>query len=224
MTTIGFGDIVPQNLQERLIAICLMLLSCFVFAYCVNAIGGLLTSMNEKQSFHRVRLKSINSFMTDKKISDSLQSKIRSYLDYIYHEEINGTSKRDSTAVEFLSKGLYEQLLVEVNFNVLLKMKIFRSETLPFSNDLLRQLSLCVKEKTYMPDEIINQENEDDAEIFHIAKGEVKYCLNLNSRQANPTVIQVLKVSSITSIISNLTLFFFRKATISEDSISFLNN
>lgn len=44
--------------------------------------------------------------MTDKKISDLLQSKIRSYLDYIYHEEISGTSQRESSAVEYLSKGL----------------------------------------------------------------------------------------------------------------------
>jgi Ion channel len=46
MTTIGFGDIVPKNLEERIIAIAIMVLSCFMFAYSVNSIGVLVNAIN----------------------------------------------------------------------------------------------------------------------------------------------------------------------------------
>lgn len=52
MTTIGFGDIVPQNAVERLVAISIMILSVFMFAYTVNSIGSLLSSINEREFTH----------------------------------------------------------------------------------------------------------------------------------------------------------------------------
>lgn len=39
MVTVGYGDVVPQNYVETLIAIIMMLISCGVFAYTLNQIG-----------------------------------------------------------------------------------------------------------------------------------------------------------------------------------------
>ena len=42
MTTVGFGDIVPVNNDEKIFAIFMMLLSCGVFAYTMNTMGTVL--------------------------------------------------------------------------------------------------------------------------------------------------------------------------------------
>lgn len=39
MTTIGYGDITPVNLTERLFCIIMTLISTATFAYSVNSIG-----------------------------------------------------------------------------------------------------------------------------------------------------------------------------------------
>lgn len=39
MTTIGYGDITPVNLTERLYCIIMTLLSSAIFAYSINSIG-----------------------------------------------------------------------------------------------------------------------------------------------------------------------------------------
>lgn len=41
MITVGFGDIAPVNIYEKLFAIFMTLISCGVFAYAVNKIGGI---------------------------------------------------------------------------------------------------------------------------------------------------------------------------------------
>lgn len=53
MTTIGFGDITPQNSMERLVALFIMLISTGVFAFSMNEIGQILNNLNEKSKEYK---------------------------------------------------------------------------------------------------------------------------------------------------------------------------
>ena len=39
MTTIGYGDVTPQNLIERVYLIFVAIVSCCTFGYSINSIG-----------------------------------------------------------------------------------------------------------------------------------------------------------------------------------------
>lgn len=41
MNTVGYGDITPQNVQEKNYVIGMTLISCGTFAYVVNTIGSI---------------------------------------------------------------------------------------------------------------------------------------------------------------------------------------
>lgn len=43
MITVGFGDIFPVNIYEKIYVIGMTLVSCALFAYCVNAISALFS-------------------------------------------------------------------------------------------------------------------------------------------------------------------------------------
>lgn len=42
MITVGFGDIVPINTDEKLFAVFTMLVACGVFGYTMNTMGSVL--------------------------------------------------------------------------------------------------------------------------------------------------------------------------------------
>jgi ABC-type polysaccharide/polyol phosphate export permease len=42
ITTTGYGDIKPTNLKEMIYAMCLMLVSCVIYGYCVGVLGHLM--------------------------------------------------------------------------------------------------------------------------------------------------------------------------------------
>jgi hypothetical protein len=54
MITVGYGDIVPQNPDERLCAIVIMVYTCASFAYCINVINGIFSEMNKNDEEYRV--------------------------------------------------------------------------------------------------------------------------------------------------------------------------
>lgn len=48
--TVGYGDITPQAPNEVFITICCMLVSCIIFAYCINSIWEILQELNSKEA------------------------------------------------------------------------------------------------------------------------------------------------------------------------------
>ena len=53
MMTVGYGDITPATMPERLVSVFAMLVGCGIFGYSMNSIGILLQNMNERISKKR---------------------------------------------------------------------------------------------------------------------------------------------------------------------------
>jgi len=47
MITVGYGDIVPMNMAEKIFGMFTMLLACGVFAYTMNTIASVLTELEQ---------------------------------------------------------------------------------------------------------------------------------------------------------------------------------
>lgn len=54
MITIGYGDVVPVNKVERLFVIIDCIIACGVFAYSINAIGSIVSSITKSRSEFKV--------------------------------------------------------------------------------------------------------------------------------------------------------------------------
>jgi len=50
MITVGFGDISPINIPEKLYVIVLTIISCGVFAYAVNTIGNIFSEISKSNA------------------------------------------------------------------------------------------------------------------------------------------------------------------------------
>ena len=48
MLTVGYGDVAPCTTIERLFSIISIILTCGVFAYCMNVIGSIIHNLEEK--------------------------------------------------------------------------------------------------------------------------------------------------------------------------------
>lgn len=106
--------------------------------------------------------------------------------------------------LQILNRSLREEFLREVNYNVLMKMRIFSgTNQFAFSEQFMQALSLCVTESTYMPDENIIESEELEWSMYYLSKGIVELIVDLpENRRTIPAVIAVIKVRTIKDALS----------------------
>lgn len=84
MLTVGYGDIVPLNIIEKIYAIMAMLLGCCLFAYVMNSIGGLVDEIQNDDIELRNDLNELNEYLDNKPITEELKLKMRKYIENLY--------------------------------------------------------------------------------------------------------------------------------------------
>ncbi|CAK67981.1 unnamed protein product (macronuclear) [Paramecium tetraurelia] len=172
MTTVGYGDITAQNDIELLINNITMFVASIVFAYSVNSIGIFVSNMYKGTMEYSRSVTLINTFMSKNKIQFDLQTRIRSYLEYIWQEEQEMNDDEVGSIVKKLSRHLQDELQYQLRGNILKNCKIVMKL---FSEQFLKNLLQCMEELSFSPEErIITCNQLDDCSLYIITKGEVE--------------------------------------------------
>ena len=72
MITLGYGDIVPVTIFEKIYVIFVTFISCGVFAYSVNTIGNIITEMTRKSTDFKQKMSLLSSHMRNRNLSHFL--------------------------------------------------------------------------------------------------------------------------------------------------------
>ncbi|KAL4477341.1 hypothetical protein ABPG72_002335 [Tetrahymena utriculariae] len=192
MVTVGYGDITPISLQEKVFVIFMVVYSCGAFGYIVSSIGNIFTERAQikakyKQVFYllnfyfifiyqkqRSQLVDIIHYMRTRNIDQTIQSQVFQYLHYLEQMDHYNHQKGEQI-VQKLSPYLQSQINMNSYYPFLNKTNIFK---LNFKNSILVNSSLKMKELTFGPGQIIFNENDCDNRIFYILKGEVQLSNN----------------------------------------------
>ncbi|CAD8106809.1 unnamed protein product [Paramecium sonneborni] len=172
MTTVGYGDITAQNNTELLINNITMFVASIVFAYSVNSIGIFVSNIYKGTMEYSRSVTLINTFMSKNKIQFDLQTRIRSYLEYIWQEEQEMNDDEIGSIMKKLSKHLQDELQYQLRGNILKNSKVI---VRLFSEQFVKILIQSMEEISYSPEErIITCNQIDDCSLYIISKGEVE--------------------------------------------------
>ncbi|EAR85802.2 cation channel family protein (macronuclear) [Tetrahymena thermophila SB210] len=172
MITVGYGDISPRTVAEKVLCIVNMMIACGQFAYSVNSIGNIFEQFFRLDNEIKANMKIINNYMTNKTISKDLQYQVREYLEYYWKQEKANNSELENKILEQLSHKLKDTLLMEANKIALRESPIFSTT---FSESVLQKILPLIKEIRCTPEEIIYLKgDQDDLSIYFIEKGQVE--------------------------------------------------
>eukprot|EP00434_Breviolum_minutum_P012411 symbB.v1.2.010932.t1/scaffold722.1/size169129/9 len=123
MTSVGYGDIGPQNIFERVTCTIIVLVAGLCWAYILGEVGAIVTDMQaEKQSFRKM-MNGLNKMMQEQGIPHDLRRRLRSFFLSNKHQ---AQFARDQKLLMGMSPQLQSEVSITLNWQWLLKVAFFR--------------------------------------------------------------------------------------------------
>ncbi|EAR90077.2 cyclic nucleotide-binding domain protein (macronuclear) [Tetrahymena thermophila SB210] len=187
MTTVGYGDIVPTNETETLVAIFMMLFSSGVFGFTLNQIGMIFTEMYSEVKEARRKMKIINIHMEKRKVKHPLRMQIRQYLDYIWKENSEQIQMESAQIIEQLNDSLKKELQLHQN------EKIINYFSKHFSEAFISKAFSLIKEVQCKPQQLIYKGGStDNLSLYLIEKGKVEVYYKTKAQKNTPSKHQII--------------------------------
>lgn len=183
MTSTGYGDITPYSINQKLLAIAVMSLSCWLFAFILSNTKDILLKYTSIESYYKDRIQKIKKYLNNKKINRRLRFRIISYLQFM-KENQKKRNLKESQILELLSPTLREDVYIITRGSIVQKCLAFKHLSLEFLRMIIRSLNHSI----FAPNDIIFKENDRSNSIYFIMNGKVEIY-----HEATQTVFKELK-------------------------------
>ncbi|CAD8101966.1 unnamed protein product [Paramecium sonneborni] len=171
--TIGYGDITPQTIPEKIYTIFLALLVCGVLGYSVSTVGEIIKQLQEKNQLFKEKMSLVTNYVKSRKLNKQLQLQVRKYFEHYFKLE-----QRSQIEAEELMQKLTVELKQKVTFDLYCSI-LKQSKVLSHLCDsCLKKLCLVAHEQKYAPEEIIWKQNEQASKLIFLVKGKLDLMAN----------------------------------------------
>lgn len=107
MATVGYGDVTPIQISEKLVAMAGMLVGVTIFAYIMSTVSSLLSTFNTQNIRAQETQRQLDSFCRTHKIPPVLARKLGTYYDYVLPRQVHDA---DLSLIAGLSGALRQQV------------------------------------------------------------------------------------------------------------------
>ncbi|EAR82534.2 cation channel family protein (macronuclear) [Tetrahymena thermophila SB210] len=171
MITIGYGDVVPINIYEKIYVIGMTFVSCATFAYCINTIGNIFAQRHKKQKDFESNQYQLQSYLDYMECSQETQLRVLKYFEYL-NEQQEEVVQNGQQIFTKCPPDLQEEIIQERNYKILKQIALFSKN---FSNEFINICAKFMEEKRLGPGEKIMIENQIPSFLVIIIKGEAEY-------------------------------------------------
>eukprot|EP00873_Tetraselmis_striata_P001968 jgi/Tetstr1/422232/TSEL_013084.t1 len=167
MTTVGYGDIVPQHTGERIWCMFGMLIGVTAFAYFMSSVASVAAAMNSHSNRMASQRAELDEFLTNAKIPKVLAEKVRRYRYYVMEREYGNHAYE---IIQGLSNTLRVEVLLYLHSDILSKVPLFHDK----SKQFMAYLVSFFKLEFYGPGDIIMEVDDRSDEMYFIGEGRLE--------------------------------------------------
>lgn len=167
-TSTGYGDIVPYTTGQKILCICIMGLTCWLFAFILTNIKEIFLKYTSLNNYYKEIIFRLKKYSIDNGLSRNLRLRVTSYLQYI-KENTKKKNFGEENILKILSGPLKEEVYIVTRGNILHKCPVF----MHYSQDFLRFLIRHLDHSIYAPGDKIFKEGEEGDKIYFIISGRI---------------------------------------------------
>jgi hypothetical protein len=169
MSTVGFGDVVPQSTMGRFFAIFVMIFGAGVFAFGITNVVRIVGSLNAAEAAFREKMDTINAYMNARELPPELRAEIREYM-MRCERSVEHKLGAEQSILGGLSTLLRAKVAVAINDQFLHAMPFFAG----LEPSFVMELALSMRTMVFMPFEDVVTEGSFGDEMYFIFHGAVE--------------------------------------------------
>jgi voltage-gated potassium channel len=174
LTTVGYGDIIPETNTQRIFAICVMILGIGVYGYLIGNIAGMLAKRDPSKTNYLANLEKLNALVHFRKIPVELRNKIRNYYRYMWKQKLGYD---ESVFLEGLPEGLRKEVSLNLKKESVEKIPLFREG----GQEFISEIAMHLKPVVFTPGEYVFKAGDEGKEMYFVVNGS----LEIRSRHDN---------------------------------------
>lgn len=164
ITTIGFGDILPNSTEERFLVIIVMLLGAFQYGYIIGALGSILSTRDERKNRYISIMMELNAFMEEGRLPLHVRSKLREYFKY---RSTAPDVRTYHNILQQLSPKLRGEVAMMLDNRWIQSVYLFEGQPAAF----ITEVALSLNQQTFPPYELLFEVGDIADAMYIIKKG-----------------------------------------------------
>ena len=168
LTTVGYGDIYPFTMEERVFTLIIMSFGVAFYSYTISNLSTIMTSIDSKSLNMKARISALNEFAKATKLPDELKQKIKSHILLNYEGNIFSWFDQD-TLMNELPSSLRSEVSSHMHYKIVAKIHFFLDKDPAFISYMVPKLrTICLQAGDFL-----YKEHEYPDEVYFLTKGRV---------------------------------------------------
>ncbi|KAI8821898.1 hypothetical protein BJ741DRAFT_107851 [Chytriomyces cf. hyalinus JEL632] len=183
MATVGYGDIRPENDEERIFSIFTMTCGNFFFGYISGTIASALSNMDSRRVSYQQKMDAVRQYMKDRNMDADMQERVLDYYDYVW-ERNKGIDVRN--LFDDMPSTFKGEVALSLNNAIIDKATIFRK----CSNGFRRLIAIHMKLYLFTANEYVIHKGDIGVEMFFITQGRIDVYASEDLRRPTSSLIE----------------------------------
>ena len=189
MTTLGYGDIVPQNNSERIFAMFAMLFGAIVFGYVIGNISALAGASHAYDLQKATVQRDVKEFCKAHRLDPQLTWKVRRLINH--QLEMQGVLFEEQVILDALPVKLKNQVYSSIVRDNLAKFKFFWDKSSEFTAELVSKM----RPDLFVANDMVYTKGDDSDSIIFLLNGQMAVNNELGSHAVE--AIHILSEGSV---------------------------
>lgn len=173
LTTVGYGDILPQTNGQMVYAMFVQLIGFAAFGYLIGNVVTLLSKRDPSTAQYLKNIENLSAALQIRDMNRDLQKRILNYYNYLRKEKVGYD---ESLFLDGLPTTLKTEAELELKRNFIVGIPIFKNASLEFVTRIAIKLELVI----ITPGEILMRQDDEGNEMYFIISGMLDVIRNGN--------------------------------------------
>jgi len=165
----------PQNVQERVFAILVVVFALVVFSYVVGSITGSLTQLRNMSSDAAQQFWNLRRYLKQNNVSAALSARVQKFLEHAWQNQKTSVSIEGLKIIQLLSEQLFSELRSEIYVPVLKVHPLFEQLAKVSQVSMQRLANTAISRKSLARSDSLFHAAESATHMIIVMEGRLWY-------------------------------------------------